>query len=227
VVRVLIGIGWLKIYRELGDKAIWIQSTPEQKVILMTLLMAVNYEENEWVWKGKKFKVAPGQMITSLDSIQKKSGKGITVQNVRTALVRFEKLGFLTSESTNEGRLITIVNWSLYQSNEFELTNDSTNPSQTTNKELTPIKERKKEKKEIKEKYGNFSNVLLKNEEYEKLVIKLGESVTKKQIESLDMYIESKGAKYKSHYATILNWINKDSDKNPNASKNQKITIDA
>lgn len=225
--RVLIGIGWLKIYRELGDKAIWIQSTPEQKVILMTLLMAVNYEENEWVWKGKKFKVAPGQMITSLDSIQKKSGKGITVQNVRTALVRFEKLGFLTSESTNEGRLITIVNWSLYQSNEFELTNDSTNPSQTTNKELTPIKERKKEKKEIKEKYGNFSNVLLKNEEYEKLVIKLGESVTKKQIESLDMYIESKGAKYKSHYATILNWINKDSDKNPNASKNQKITIDA
>ena len=225
--RVLIGIGWLKIYRELGDKAIWIQSTPEQKVILMTLLMAVNYEENEWVWKGKKFKVAPGQMITSLDSIQKKSGKGITVQNVRTALVRFEKLGFLTSESTNEGRLITIVNWSLYQSNEFELTNDSTNPSQTTNKELTPIKERKKEKKEIKEKYGNFSNVLLKNEEYEKLVIKYGESVTKKQIESLDMYIESKGAKYKSHYATILNWINKDSDKNPNASKNQKITIDA
>lgn len=223
----MIGSGWLKIYRDLREKAIWQQSTPEHKVVLMTLLMTANYEENEWVWKGQKFRVFPGQMITSLESLQKKSGKGISIQNVRTALMKFEKLGFLTSESTSEGRLITIVNWCLYQSNGNELTDEATNPSQTPNKPLTTIKERKKEKKEIKEKYGHFSNVLLSSIEHGKLLEKYGEPTTKKYIESLDMHIESKGTKYKSHYATILNWIRRNSETDPKPSTNRGMTIDA
>lgn len=57
-------------------------------------------------------------------------GEGVTIQNVRTALERFEKLGFLTSISTKTGRLITIVNWEKYQGRDFVDNNGS-------NKELT------------------------------------------------------------------------------------------
>lgn len=142
------GIGWFKFYRELLDKAIWKCSTPEQKVILITLLTMVNFRDNEWMWEGKKYKVEPGQMITSLESIAKESGKGISIQNVRTALIKFETFEFLTNVSTNKNRLITIVNWELYQSKEDELTYKLTSNQQATNKQLTTIEESKKEKKE-------------------------------------------------------------------------------
>jgi len=59
---------------------------------------------------------------------------------------------------------------------------------------------------EDKQSYGEFANVLLKAEEHQKLVEKLGERNTKVLIEELSTYLESKGAKYRSHYATLLNW---------------------
>ena len=85
---------WLKLYRELFDKPIWNNSTPEQKTILITILGMVNWSASDWEWKGEKFHCEPGQKITSIERIVELSGKGITKQNVRTALKRFEKLGF-------------------------------------------------------------------------------------------------------------------------------------
>lgn len=143
-------MGWIKLWRELKDKPIWKQSTPEQCKVLVTILMMVNYKSEEWEWKGKKFMVEAGQMITSLDSIQKQCKKGVSIRNVRTALVRFENLGFLTNESTKQGRLISILNWHSYQSTDKETDkapdNQLTNDRQTTDKRLTPIKEVKKDK---------------------------------------------------------------------------------
>ena len=127
------GNGWIALHRELMDKPIWLTSTPEQKVILITLLLMANHKENEWEWNGEKYKVKPGQFITSLPSIQKKCGKNISIQNIRTAIARFEKYEFLTSESTNKNRLITIGNWDFYQN---EKKNQQAN-QQAANRQLT------------------------------------------------------------------------------------------
>jgi hypothetical protein len=143
--------GWLKLYRELIKKPIWKLSTPEQKSILVTLLCMVNHEEKEWEWQGKKYVCQPGQVITSLDKIVKEAGKGISIQNVRTSLVRFEKFGFLTNQSTKESRLVTILNWELYQSQDISLTKKLTDGSQRGNKGVTTNKNDKNDKKEIKE----------------------------------------------------------------------------
>ena len=64
------------------------------------------------------------------------------------------------------------------------------------------------EKENIKEKevYGEFKNVKLTKEEY----AKLEKSNLLPYIEKLSSYIASKGKKYKSHYATILNWARKE-----------------
>src|SRR5690625_4537621 len=132
------------------DKPIWLESTPEQKVILITLLMMANHKENEWEWKGKPYKVSPGQFITSLESIARNAGKGISIQNVRTALKRFEKYGFLTNKSTNKNRLITIVNWGYYQQEDGDKTSKLTSNQQTTNKQLTSNKNVKNDKNENK-----------------------------------------------------------------------------
>lgn len=122
--------GWISLHRELLQKSIWIESTAEQKVILITLMLMVNHAPNKWEWKGKEYVLQAGQVITSLDSIVQKTGKGISVQNVRTALKRFEKLGFLTNESTKQNRLITIVNYKEYQGVD-------TTPNKAPNSQLT------------------------------------------------------------------------------------------
>lgn len=133
--------GWFKFYRCLFKKAIWLNSTPEHKVILITLLGMANHSGREWEWKGKQFKAEPGMLVTSIESICSKSGKGISVQNVRSALNKFEKYEFLTQEVTKTGRLITIVNWGLYQGTKEEdnkqTNKELTNDQQSTNKELT------------------------------------------------------------------------------------------
>ena len=54
--------------------------------------------------------------------------------------------------------------------------------------------------------YGEFKNVKLTEEEYKKLE----EKKLLPYIEKLSAYMKSKGKRYKSHYATILNWSRKD-----------------
>jgi len=92
-------------------------------------------------------------------------------------------------------------------------TMDSTYKSEIRNKELKIINN----KPEI-HLFGEFENVKLTEEEYNKLVEKLGENNTKLMIEELSTGIASKGYKYKSHYATILSWsrrrVNKIQERN-------------
>jgi len=155
--------GYIKLHRELLSKSIWLNSTSQQKSILIAVLLSVNFVEKEWEWKGEKFKVSPGQMITSLESIRVKSGKGVSIQNVRTSLVRFEKLQFLTNESTKTGRLITIVNWGTYQFKSDDINilsnKDLTKSQQRPNKDLTPKKKVNKvnKVKKVKKSIGKFS----------------------------------------------------------------------
>ena len=148
--RELMYDGWIKLHRILLEKAIWKTSTPEQKTIFITLLLMVFHDTNEWEWNGKKFITKPGQCVTSLEKIAKECGNGVTVQNVRTAIKRFEKYGFLTNESTKTGRLISICNWKEYQikseSDNKEPNKDLTKRQQTANKELTTTKNDKKNK---------------------------------------------------------------------------------
>ena len=145
-------MGWIKLHRELMEKAIWMQSTPEQKVVLITVLMLANHKSNEWEFAGEKFRCMPGQFVTSLNSLTDACGKGVSIQNVRTALNRFEKLGFLTNQSTKTGRLITVVNWGIYQDSIEEsnkgINKESTKRSQSSNKDLTPNNNNKNVKKE-------------------------------------------------------------------------------
>ncbi|MFB8539181.1 hypothetical protein [Enterococcus thailandicus] len=86
---------------------------------------------------GKPYKAKPGQFVTSLESIRQKCGKGISLQNIRTAIKRFEKYEFLTNEVTKVNRLITIVNWEFYQDKNSELTKKLTVNQQSVNNQLT------------------------------------------------------------------------------------------
>ena len=139
--------GWIKIHRRLLSSPAWQQSTPEQKTILVTCLLKANHSANKWEWGGKTFTVKPGEFVTSIDSLAASAGKGISRQNVRTALKRFQSLGFLTYRSTKYGRIITICNWDKYQQNKNGANTPAnsylTKPSHSANKAPTPNKNEK------------------------------------------------------------------------------------
>lgn len=129
--------GWIALHRQILDDPLWNQLTPEHTKIMITLLLMANHKENQWIWKGKKYTVQPGQFITSINSIMEKAGKGISVRNVRTALKNLEKYNFLTSETTNQNTLITIANWGKYQDKALKVTSETADDRQTGDKRVT------------------------------------------------------------------------------------------
>jgi hypothetical protein len=76
--------------------------------------------------------------------------------------------------------------------------------------ELKPKLELKPKEREVtvtKNNYSEFNNVKLTDEEYQKLLEKLGsENNRRVLVEELGSYIASTGKRYSSHYATLLNW---------------------
>ena len=85
--------------------------------------------------------------------------------------------------------------------------------------------EEAKPPKPTRHKYGMYENVLLTDEEYEKLQDEFPHDYIDR-IERLSEYIASTGKKYKSHLATIRSWARKDTSQRPKASKSSNPFLD-
>lgn len=70
--------------------------------------------------------------------------------------------------------------------------------------------ERKGKERIVKDRLGEFGNVALTQDEKTKLIQQIGIQGFEQYVANLDLYIAQKGKKYKSHYATILNWYRRD-----------------
>lgn len=67
-----------------------------------------------------------------------------------------------------------------------------------------------------KNSYGEFGNVKMTTAEFEKFVQAVGAERANALIEELSSYLASSGKRYKSHYATLLNWgRRKDKEETP------------
>jgi hypothetical protein len=75
-----------------------------------------------------------------------------------------------------------------------------------------PKEDKPKKEKPVRHKYGSYGNVLLSDEDYNKLMQEFPTDYNER-IERLSEYIASKGAKYKDHLATIRSWARRDDDK--------------
>lgn len=90
------------------------------------------------------------------------------------------------------------------------------------NNNILPDSEPQESKKPKKHKYGTYKNVLLTDEELEKLKADFPDY--QRKIETLSEGIELKGYKYKSHYLAIRKWAQRDSETRtakPDESKNK------
>ena len=98
---------YIKIDRNI-ERWRWWQKGKTLHVFLFLLLNA-NVVDREFEHKI----VHRGQVATSLGSIVKSTG--LTLQEVRTAILHLKSTGEITTESCNRYQVITIVNYNAYQ----------------------------------------------------------------------------------------------------------------
>ena len=79
--------------------------------------------------------------------------------------------------------------------------------------------------KPIRHKYGMYENVLLTDEDYQRLQEEFPHDLSDR-IERLSEYIASTGKKYKSHLATIRSWARKDTTQKPAGRKGGNVFLE-
>lgn len=76
-------------------------------------------------------------------------------------------------------------------------------------------------KENIKKKYGENENVRFTDEEFQKVKDYFPKDYMER-IQSLDDYIQSKGKRYKDHFATLRTWARKEGYKPPTINKKKE-----
>ena len=144
---------------------------------------------------------------------------GVSKNTVRSALDSLVGKGFIFKDTQSVNGIVynryknnysvskidtpTQKNTQMYQNlgrgvSKIDTNNKEYNILDNINNNIIPSKEKKP--------YGELNNVMLTDEEYQKLK----DRNLIHMINDLSFYLSSKGKKYKSHYATICQWANKD-----------------
>jgi hypothetical protein len=199
--------GYIKLYRQITENDLWNEKPFSPGQAWVDLLLIANYREGTINKRGNRIKVEPGQVGYSIKGLADRWGW--SQGKVKRFLKHLENEEQTENRITKLTSIVTLKNWEKYNGNGEQ----TENRRRTDGEQTETIKKGKKGKKE-KNIYGEFENVLLSDEEKEKLIERFGKTETVDVIERLSCYIESSGKKYKSHYSTILTWKRKDEDKN-------------
>jgi hypothetical protein len=222
---------WFKFYGQdwLTDMKIMSMSM-EDRLCYITLLALASSSDNNGT-----IKACNEEVIIRLSNIPEDTFHDINpVENARGCLKRYEALQCVTLHDNGD---VTINNFQRRQ-NEFLsgaerqkkyrerkkkanikdksdiLERNDSNVTQRNDSNARLDKTRLDKNIYIeKESYGELENVKLTKDEYSKLLNLLGEHNLNSLIFELDTYMASKGKRYKSHYATLLNWAKRKADK--------------
>ncbi len=147
----------------------------------------------------------------------------MNARQIGYAIKKLIENGLIITGNFNEQRYdrtlwyaITKKGYSILQNCEMEETkfvnaiNKNVKPIPNINTNINTNNNEKIDKKE-KHKYGEYKNVLLTDEELEKLKDRFFD--WEEKISQLDEGIELKGYKYKSHYLAILKWASNERPK--------------
>lgn len=139
--------GHIRQYRKEMDSYVW-SLKPEYYKVWNALKLSVNWKKTTMDFAGEPTEIEPGQMVTGINHLTELAGKGVSESQTRRALEKFEDDGMIERKPTNEGTLITLLNWQKYQVTPDQVTNDSqatdkrnTNESQASDNQTTTYEE--------------------------------------------------------------------------------------
>ena len=134
------GGGYIRLHRQILKWEWW--SNPNTFRLFLYLLLKANYCDLRF--EGKV--IHRGQLITSLPKLSKETG--LSIQQVRSSLLKLISTGEITDNSTRHYRIITISKYDEYQLDNRQDNRQPTDNQQTDNRQVTVSKEIKKDNKE-------------------------------------------------------------------------------
>ena len=206
--------GFVKIYRGILDHPVCHKDN-DYLAVWLFLLSNANYSPAKAEFNNRVITVNPGQIITGRKKIS--AICMVDEHKVDRILNRLKSEQMIEQQTSNKNRLITVLNWSLYQNGEQQNEQQVSNEWATSEQQVSTIEERKKNKNTknkdkdehttpAKSSFGEFGKVKLTADEHAKIVA----SGLTDYIARVDAYKASTGKRYSSDYATILNWARKD-----------------
>jgi len=148
--------GYIRTWRKVLDSG-WLKNHKLWAFWSYCLLKA-SHKEYDAIVGLQVVHLMPGQFIFGRKKAAKETG--LTEQEIRTIIAFLVKAGNLTIKSTNKFSVITIVNWSIYQSDDSEC-NHQINQQLTNKEPHTKTKEHKNKKTP-----ANFSEIPSLEERY-------------------------------------------------------------
>ncbi len=154
--------GFIKLYRQILDNPV-INKDSDHVAVWIYLLLNATHQDYDIDHLGKRFTLKRGQLVTGRKVIAEKYK--ISETKVQRVLKRFESEQQIEQQTTNKNRVITIVNYDLYQSSEQQ-TEQQVNNKRTTSEQQVNTNNKHKEhnqQKEQKKKEGNVKNNVTDN----------------------------------------------------------------
>lgn len=125
--------GYIKLHRKMLDNPIVCKDS-ETFSIWIYLLLNATHQEIPAIFKGQKIMLKKGQLITGILSISKKLM--INKDKVQRTLKCFEVDKQIEQQTSNKNRLISILNWEIYQTSDKPVDKQLINNCETTDKQL-------------------------------------------------------------------------------------------
>jgi hypothetical protein len=210
--------GWIKLHRKTLENPIIMQDK-EYLAVWIFLLLNATHSEYDTKFQGKRITLQKGQLITGRKVIAKKLD--ISESKVQRILKTFENEHQIEQQTTHQNRLVSILNWDMYQQQEQQQeqqvnskrttseqqvnTNKNDNNINNTKNGKNGNNNRSVQNQETRMHFAEF--VSMTNVEYEKLVNTYGKSFADQCIKKLDDYKGATGKNYKSDYRAILSWV--------------------
>lgn len=215
-------LSYIKLYRKIL-KWRWYKDATTSRVFFHLLLIA-NFTNGDF----EQVTVKRGQLVTSVAHISR--DLKISVKSVRTALKHLKSTNEVAIQTTSQYSIITINNYNEYQN----VANNWANEGQTKGKRGANEGQQYKNDKECKRMIkneredtlaplGRFKNVFLIQNELDELKRKFPNDYETK-IERLSRYLKSTGKHYDNHFATLLDWLEKDSNDKRNDERETRET---
>lgn len=126
--------GYIAIHRKMLDNPV-VCKDADHIAVWCYLLLNATHTNYDVFFKGERLTLRPGQLLTGRKSISKQFN--VSESKVQRILKLFESEQQIEQQTSNQNRLITILNWDSYQKgeqrNEQQLNNNRTTTEQQLN----------------------------------------------------------------------------------------------
>lgn len=196
--------GYIKLYRDIQKHWIWEDKPYSRGQAWTDLLFMANYKPSKFPCGDEIIEVDRGSLVTSELKLMERWGWSKT--KLRAFLKLLQNDSMILKKTDRKKTIITIVNYSVYQDSETteEPIKDQKRTDERPKKDTSNKVNKVKKEKNI---YGIYSNVLLSDDEFQRLVSEFGQENTSKAIEYLSAYKEEKGYKTKNDNLTLRRWV--------------------